>query len=86
MKNTTPGHVDCAICSLWVDTTLFQDPAVSWHVHGPWLMVFLSSWYVRMAFRASSIIPLSDQFPSGDFGINPDVLIVYVVLAVFKFY
>jgi hypothetical protein len=46
------------------------------------LMVFLRSWYVRMAFRASSIIPLSNQIPNGDFGVDPDSLIAYVVLAV----
>jgi hypothetical protein len=49
-------------------------------------MVFLRSWYVRMAFGASLIILLSNQIPNGDFGVNPDSLIAYVVLAVFKFY
>jgi hypothetical protein len=80
------GCAHCAICSLQVNTTLFQDPAMSGHVHSLWLMAFLSSWYVGMAFGASSIIPLSNQFPNGDFSINPDVSIMYVVLAVFKFY
>jgi hypothetical protein len=50
------------------------------------LMVFLRSWYVGMAFGASSIIPLSDQILNGDFGVNPNSSIAYVVLAVFKFY
>jgi hypothetical protein len=86
MKSMTPGCVHCAICALRVNTTLFQDPAVSGHVHRPWLMVFLSSWYVGMAFGAASVIPLSDQIPNGDFGVNPDSSITYVVLAVFKFY
>jgi hypothetical protein len=86
MKSTTLDCAHCTICSLWVDTTPFQDPAISWHVHRLWLMVFLSSWYVRMAFGASSIILLSDQIPNGDFSINPDSSIAYVVLAVFKFY
>jgi hypothetical protein len=86
MKSMTMDCAHCAICSLWVSTTLFQDPAISWHVHRLWLMVFLSSWYVRMAFRASLIIPLSDQIPNGDFSVNPDILIVYVMLADFKFY
>jgi hypothetical protein len=35
MKSTAPDHAHCAICSPWVGTTLFQDPAVSWHAHGP---------------------------------------------------
>jgi hypothetical protein len=50
------------------------------------LVVFFRSWYVGMAFGASLIILLSDQIPNGDFSVNPDGLIVYVVLAVFKFY
>jgi hypothetical protein len=83
MKNTMLDRVHRTICSLRVDTTLFQEPAISWHVHRPCLMAFLSSWYVRMAFGASSIIPLSDQIPNGDFGVNPDGSIAYVVLAVF---
>jgi hypothetical protein len=37
-------------------------------------MVFLVSWYVRVAFGASSIIPLSNQIPNGDFGVNPKVI------------
>jgi hypothetical protein len=86
MKSTAPDCTHRAICSLWVDTTPFQDPAISWHAHGPRLMVFLRSWYVRMAFGASLIIPLSDQILNGDFGVNPDDSIAYVVLAVFKFY
>jgi hypothetical protein len=86
MKNMMLDCAHCAICSLWVDTTLFQDPAVSWHAHRPCLMVFLSSWYVRMAFGASSIILLSDQIPNGDFGVNSNSSIVYVILTVFKFY
>jgi hypothetical protein len=52
-------------------------------------MVFLSPWYVKMAFGASLIIPLCDQNPNGAFGVNPEVIlgfIVYVMLAVFKFY
>jgi hypothetical protein len=49
-------------------------------------MAFLSSWYVGMALRASLIILLSDQIPNGDFGVDPNILIAYVVLAVFKFY
>jgi hypothetical protein len=86
MKSTALDHAHCAICSLRVDTTPFQDPAISWHAHGPRLMVFLRPWYVGMAFGASSIILLSDQIQDGDFGVNPDNSIVYVVLAVFKFY
>jgi hypothetical protein len=86
MKSTTPDHAHRAICSLWVDTTPFQDPAVSWHAHGLRLMVFLRSWYVGMAFRASYIILLSNQIPNGDFSVNPNGSIVYVVLTVFKFY
>jgi hypothetical protein len=85
MKSTVPDCAHRAICSLRVNTTPFQDPAVSWHAHGPCLMVFLSSWYVGMALGASSIILLSDQIPNGDFGVNPDDSIAYVV-AVFKFY
>jgi hypothetical protein len=50
------------------------------------LMVFLRSWYVGMAFGASLIIPLSDQIQNGDFGVDPDSSIAYVMLAVFKFY
>jgi hypothetical protein len=49
-------------------------------------MVFLSSWYVKTAFGASSIILLSNQIPNGDFGVDPEVSIVYVMLTVFKFY
>jgi hypothetical protein len=81
-----PDRAHRAIYSLWVNTTLFQDPAVSWHAHGPCLMVFLRSWYVGMAFGASSIILLSHQIPNGDFGVSPNSSIVYVMLAVFKFY
>jgi hypothetical protein len=51
MKSTMLGHVHCAICPLWVNTTPIQDPAVSGHVHGPWLMAFLSFWYVGMALE-----------------------------------
>jgi hypothetical protein len=86
MKSTAPDRAHRSICSLQVNTTLFQDIAVSWHAHGPCLMVFLRCWYVGMAFGASSIIPLSDQIPNGDFGINSNGSIMYVVLAVFKFY
>jgi hypothetical protein len=86
MKSTTPGCVHRAICALRVNTTLFQDPAGSGHVHRPWLMVFLSSWYVGMAFGVSSIIPLSNHFQNGDFSVNPNISIMYVMLAVFKFY
>jgi hypothetical protein len=86
MKNTTPDRAHHAICSLRVDTTPFQDPAISWHAHRLCLMAFLRSWYVGMAFGASLSIPLSNQIPNGDFGVNPDGSIVYVVLAVFKFY
>jgi hypothetical protein len=35
MISTTLDHVHCAICSPRVGTTPFQDPAVSWHAHGP---------------------------------------------------
>jgi hypothetical protein len=86
MKSTAPDHGHHAICSLWVDTTSFQDPAVSCHAHRLRLMVFLRFWYVGMPFRASLIILLSNQIPNGDFGVNPDGSIVYVMLAVFKFY
>jgi hypothetical protein len=86
MKSTMLDCARCAICSLRVDTTPFQDPAISWHAHGLCLMVFLRSWYVGMAFGAPSIILLSNKIPNGDFGVNPDGSIVYVVLAVFKFY
>jgi hypothetical protein len=37
-------------------------------------MVFLVSWYVWMAFGASSIILLSDQIPNGDFSVDPKVI------------
>jgi hypothetical protein len=86
MKSTVLDCAHCTICSLRVNTTLFQDPAVSLHAHGPHLMVFSRSWYVGMAFGASSIIPLSNQIPNGDFSVNPDDSIAYVMLAVFKFY
>jgi hypothetical protein len=49
-------------------------------------MVLLSSWYVKTAFGASLIILLSDKIQNGDFGIDPKVLITYVVLTAFKFY
>jgi hypothetical protein len=84
MKSTALDHAHRAICSLWVDTTLFQDPAVSWHAHRPCLMVFLRPWYVGMALGAFSIILLSNQIPNGDFGVNPDDPIAYVMLTVFK--
>jgi hypothetical protein len=64
MKSTMPDCAHCAICSLQVNTTPFQDPAISWHAHRPCLMVFLRSWYVGMAFGASSIILLSNQIKS----------------------
>jgi hypothetical protein len=86
MKSMAPDCAHHTICSLQVNTTQFQDPAVSWHAHRLCLMVFLRSWYVRMAFGASSIIPLSDQIPNGDFSVNPNNSITYVMLAVFKFY
>jgi hypothetical protein len=86
MKSTAPDRAHHAICSPRVGTTPFQDPAVSWHAHRPHFNGLLEAWYVGMAFGASSIIPLSDQIPNGDFGVNPDGSIVYVVLAVFKFY
>jgi hypothetical protein len=79
MKSMAPDCAHCAICSPQVGTTPFQDPAVSWHAHGP-------RFNVGMAFGASLIIPLSDQIPNGDFGVNPNGSIAYVVLAVFKFY
>jgi hypothetical protein len=74
MINTIPDRAYDTICPPRVDITLFQDPTVSWHVLGLYFMVFLVSWYVWMAFGASSIIPLSNQFPNGDFGINCEVI------------
>jgi hypothetical protein len=53
----------------------------------PWrVTVNLTRNSLTVPFGASSIIVLSDQIPNGDFGVNPDGLIAYVVLAVFKFY
>jgi hypothetical protein len=52
MKSTAPDHAHCTICSLWVDTTPFQDPAVSWHAHGPCLMVFFEVLVCRDGFRS----------------------------------